>query len=135
MTKEQKIKLIESYYKAFNEQNADGMMACLHDEIHHDMNQGATQVGKQKFAQFLEHMNECYREKLKDIVIMTSENEDKAAASFIVDGIYLKTDGSLPPAKNQKYEIKAGTFFEFKSNLISRITTCYNLPEWISLVK
>lgn len=135
MTKEQKTKLIENYYKAFNEQKPDGMLACLHDEIHHDMNQGATQVGKQKFAQFLDHMNECYREKLKDITIMASENVDKAAASFIVDGVYLKTDGSLPPAKNQKYEIKAGTFFEFKNNLISRVTTYYNLPEWINLVK
>lgn len=135
MTKEQKTKLIETYYKAFNEQKPDGMLACLHDEIHHDMNQGATQVGKQKFAQFLDHMNECYRENLKDITIMTSENVDKAAASFIVDGVYLKTDGSLPAAKNQKYAIQAGTFFEFKNNLISRVTTYYNLPEWINLVK
>lgn len=135
MTKEQKTKLIENYYKAFNQQNPEGMMACLHDEIHHDMNQGATQVGKQKFAQFLGHMNECYRETLKNIVIMVAENADKAAASFIVDGVYLKTDGSLPVAKNQKYEIKAGTFFEFKNDLISRVTTYYNLPEWVNLVK
>lgn len=135
MTKEQKMKLIETYYKAFNEQKPQGMLDCLHDDIHHDMNQGTTQVGKQKFAQFLDHMNVCYREKLKDVVIMASENVDKAAASFIVDGVYLKTDGSLPPAQNQKYEIKAGTFFEFKNNLISRVTTYYNLPEWINLVK
>jgi steroid delta-isomerase-like uncharacterized protein len=92
------------------------------------MNQGGTQVGKQKFAQFLDHMNECYLEKLKDITIM-------AAADFVVDGVYLKTDGSLPVAKKQKYEIKAGTFFEFKVGLISRVTTYYNLPEWINLVK
>lgn len=135
MTKEQKTKLIENYYNAFNQQKPESMLACLHDEIHHDMNQGTTQVGKQKFAQFLDHMNECYRETLKDIVVMASENVDKAAASFVVDGIYLKTDGSLPAAKNQKYEIKAGTFFEFKNNLISRVTTYYNLPEWINLVK
>lgn len=135
MTKEQKTKLIESYYQAFNEQNPEKMLTCLHDEIHHDMNQGATQVGKQKFAQFLDHMNQCYREKLVDIAIMTPDLGEKAAASFIVDGVYLKTDGSLPVAKNQKYKIAAGTFFEFKNNFISRVTTYYNLPEWIGLVK
>ncbi len=135
MTNEQKTKLIETYYEAFNRQQPKKMLECLHEEIHHDMNQGATQVGKQKFAQFLDHMNVCYSEKLKDIVIMTPESGTKASARFLVDGIYLKTDGDLPPAHKQKYLIPAGTFFEFKDNLISRVTTYYNLPEWIGLVK
>lgn len=135
MTKEQKIKLIETYYEAFNQQNPKMMLECLHKDVVHDMNQGVSQKGKQKFADFLDHMNDCYSEKLVDIVVMTPESGDKASASFIVDGIYLKTDGQLPVANNQKYKISAGTFFEFKDSLISRVTTYYNLPEWISLVK
>ena len=135
MTKEQKTKLVETYYQAFNQHNPSGMLECLHEEIQHDMNQGATQVGKQKFAQFLDHMSECYLESLKDITVMVSENSDLASARFIVDGTYLKSDGALPEAHQQKYKIKAGTFFEFKNSLISRVTTYYNLSEWINLVK
>lgn len=127
--------LIAHYFEAFNKGDANKMLSLVDDNIEHDINQGKTQVGKAKFEAFLHHMNECYKEEIKDLVIMTSENGKNASAEFMVDGIYKKSDGSLPPANGQKYLIRAGSFFEIKNNKISRVSTYYNLPGWIELVK
>lgn len=127
--------LISRYFEVFNNGDAAAMLELVDDNIEHDINQGKTQVGKVKFEAFLHHMNECYKEDLKDLVIMVSDNGKNASAEFMVHGTYLKTDGGLPPARHQQYVIRAGSFFEVKNNKIIRVTTYYNLPHWIELVK
>lgn len=127
--------LIARYFEVFNKGDAAAMLSLVDDNIEHDSNQGKTHVGKAKFEAFLNHMNECYKEEIKDLVIFASEDGKRASAEFMVHGTYLKTDGSLPPARNQKYVIRAGSFFEIKNNKISRVTTYYNLPLWIEMVK
>lgn len=126
--------LIARYFEVFNKGDAAAMLALVDDNIEHDINQGKTQFGKTKFEAFLHHMNVCYKEDIKDLVIMVSENGKNASAEFMVHGTYLKTDGTLPPANNQKYVIRAGSFFEVKNNKILRVSTYYNLPHWIELV-
>lgn len=126
--------LIEKYYQSFNQHDVEGMLACLHSEFKHDVNEGSEKSGKETFKSFLNYMNEHYREELKNIVIM-SDGENNYAAKFIVDGTYLKTDGKLPPARGQHYVIPAATLFELKDGLISRVTTYYNLNDWIERVK
>lgn len=127
--------LIQKYYESFNHGQDESMLSCLEENVIHEVNQGKTQEGKEAFRCFLKHMNECYKENLTDLVIMSSQDGKKAAAEFIVNGKYLKTDGTLPPAHGQEYKIKAGTFFEVQDGLISRVTTYYNLPQWIEMVK
>lgn len=126
--------LIARYFEVFNAGDAAAMLALVDDNIEHDINQGKTQFGKTKFEAFLRHMNVCYKEDIKDLVIMTNENGKNVSAEFMVHGTYLKTDGTLPKANNQKYSIRAGSFFEVKNNKILRISTFYNLPGWIELV-
>lgn len=126
--------LIDRYFEVFNAGDAAAMLALVDENIEHDINQGKTQVGKAKFEAFLHHMNVCYKEDIRDLVIMVSDNGKNASAEFMVHGTYLKTDGNLPPAHNQKYNIRAGSFFEIKNNKILRVTTYYNLPHWIELV-
>ncbi len=127
--------LIARYFEVFNLGDAAAMLSLVDENIEHDINQGKTQIGKAKFEAFLHHMNECYKEELRDLTIMVSADGKKASAEFMVHGTYLKTDGSLPPARNQKYVIRAGSFFDIKDNKISRVTTYYNLPLWIEMVK
>lgn len=127
-------KLIQDYYNAFNQANYESMLTMLHPEIEHDINQGKTQKGIESFTKFLKHMEDCYKETLVDLVIMDAGNGKNYSAEFIVDGKYLKTDGSLPAAKGQTYKIKAGAFLEVVDGKIKRVTTYYNLPEWIDLV-
>lgn len=127
--------LIQHYFNAFNRGDIAGMLELLDENIAHDVNQGKSQVGRNEFEIFLNHMDNCYKEELKDIVIMTSPQGKNASAEFMVHGTYLKTDGNLPPARNQQYIIRAGTFFEVKNNKISRVSTFYNLGLWMEMVK
>ncbi len=126
--------LIRQYYEAFNAGDAAAMLACLAENVRHDVNQGGTRVGKKLFAEFCAHMARCYKERLSDIVIMASQDGRRAAAEFTVHGEYLATDEGLPPAKGQRYELPAGTFFELSGERISRVTTYYNLADWTAQV-
>lgn len=126
--------IVSTYYAAFNAKDWAGMLACLTDDVRHDVNEGAERGGKAKFAEFLAHMDRCYDEQLKDIVVMSGAGGARAAAEFIVHGTYKETDGDLPPARGQRYVLPAGAFFEIRNGLIARVTTYYNLKNWLAQV-
>ena len=98
------------------------------------MNEGAKRLGKAAFAEFCRHMNETYREELTDIVVFSNDEGTRGAAEFVVNGTYLKTDPGLPEAHGQKYVLPAGGFFDLKDGKITRVTTYYNLQDWIRQV-
>jgi steroid delta-isomerase-like uncharacterized protein len=126
--------LIAAYYDAFNAGRTDDMLALLHDEIEHHVNEGGIRRGKALFAEFNAHMTESYKETLTDMVIFANEAGDRAAAEFVVNGTYLKTDEGLPEAKGQTYRLPAGTFFTIRDGKIARVTTYYNLSDWMRQV-
>ena len=126
--------LIRRYYAAFNARDWNGMVACLADDVVHDANQGSRNSGKPYFSKFLAHMDRCYREELRDIVVMASADGTHCAAEFVVHGKYLATDEGLPPARGQTYVLPAGAFFAVNGGLISRVTTYYNLKDWMAQV-
>ena len=123
--------LIETYYAAFNRGDSDGMLALLADDVIHDVNQGERRVGKDRFRAFNARMAHNYQERLEGIVVMVSDDGKRAAAEFNVHGVYKNTDEGLPPASGQTYVLPAGTFFEVKSGKIARVTTYYNLTDWL----
>ena len=126
--------IIAAYLAAFNRGDWPGMLALLADDVAHDINQGATQHGMPAFAAFLDHMARCYREELRDIVIMAGPDGSRAAAEFQVHGEYLAQDAGLPPARGQRYAVAAGAYFALKDGRITRVTMYYNLPEWLRQV-
>ncbi len=126
--------VVRSYLDAFNAADSEAMLALLHEDVVHDINQGRREIGREKFRWFMAEMNRHYSERLSDIVIMTSSEEGRAAAEFTVHGTYLATQEGLPEANGQSYSISAGQFFEIEDGLITRVTTYYNLPEWLRLV-
>ena len=125
---------ITAYYAAFNAGDAAGMLACVTDDVEHRVNEGGIRLGRAKFAEFCAHMGVSYRETLQDIEIFVNETGSRAAAEFTVHGEYLKTDPGLPEAKGQRYILPAGAFFDLKGGKISRVTTFYNLNDWIAQV-
>ena len=125
---------IEAYYAAFNAGDANGMLACLTDDIEHRVNEGGVRRGKELFAEFCRHMGVSYREQLKDMVIFANDEGTRGAAEFVVHGEYLMTDPGLPEARGQTYILPAGAFFDLKDGKISRVTTFYNLRDWIAQV-
>jgi steroid delta-isomerase-like uncharacterized protein len=126
--------LINSYYQAFNAGDMNAFLNLLDENVIHDINQGGCQTGKDAFKKFMDHMNHCYKESLTNIVIMTSSDGKYASAKFQVEGTYLATDTGFPAAKQQKYALPAGSFFDVANGKITRVTTYYNLPEWLKQV-
>ena len=126
--------IIAAYLAAFNRGDWSGMLVLLADEVVHDINQGGAEHGKPAFAAFLDRMARCYREELRDIVIMVGRDGARAAAEFQVMGEYLAQGSGLPPAHGQRYALPAGAFFSLTDGRISRVTMYYNLPEWLRQV-
>lgn len=126
--------LIERYFAAFNASDFDAMDELLHEDVAHDINQGGREIGREAFRRFNALMSRHYRETLRDIEIMVSDSGVRAAAEFTVDGQYIATAEGLPPADGQSYSLPAGIFFEIDDGRISRVTTYYNLKQWIALV-
>lgn len=132
--RQQAITLIKRYYAAFNAGDDAAMLACLSDDIAHDVNQGKRETGKAAFRAFLAHMAQAYRERLDDIVIMANEDGSRAAAEFTVHGTYLAAEEGLPPAHGQAYTLPASAFFTLADGLITRVSVYYNLADWIAQV-
>lgn len=130
----QALDLLTRYYAAFNAGDWQGMLDCLDDEVIHDINQGGRQLGRAAFADFLAHMERCYRERLDGIVLMASDDGTRASAEFTVHGEYLATDEGLPEAAGQTYVLPAGAFFSIAGGRITRVTVYYNLTDWMAQV-
>lgn len=126
--------LIRHYYDAFNRRDCEGMLACVADDVVHDVNQGERREGKDRFHAFVARMAHHYKESLDGIAIMVSVDGRRAAAEFNVTGNYLVTEDGLPDATGQRYALPAGAFFAIRDGKIARVTTYYNLTEWIMQV-
>lgn len=123
--------LIRRYYDAFNRGDIDSMLACVTDDVIHDVNQGERRTGKDRFHAFCARMAHHYRERLEGITVMVDADGTRAAAEFNVSGTYLQSEQGLPPASGQSYQLPAGTFFSVRDGRISRVTTYYNLTDWM----
>jgi len=134
MTASMTVALIERYYAAFNAGDSEAMLACLAEDVLHDVNQGKRRSGKSAFREFARHMERCYAERLEHLTIMATADGARAAAEFDVLGTYVETDAGLPPASGQTYRLPAGTFFEVRDDLIVRMTTYYNLADWLKQI-
>jgi len=134
MTRTATESLISRYYAAFNAADPAGMLACVTDDVEHRVNEGGIRRGRALFAEFCAHMGVSYRETLHDIVIFAAEDGSRGAAEFVVHGEYLQTDPGLPPAHGQRYVLPAGAFFDIREGRIARITTFYNLADWVRQV-
>ena len=128
------IELVLAYYAAFNRGDRTAMLALLDDDIVHDLNQGARETGKQAFTAFMHRMDASYREQLRDIVVLASQDGARAAAEYVVHGQYLRDDEGLPPARGQEYVLPGGAFFEIRDDRIARVSNYYNLQDWIAQV-
>lgn len=128
------IALVQRYYDAFNRGDWEAMLACLTDDVAHDLNQGRREHGREAFGVFLARMQASYSEQLRKIVVMASADGLHAAAEYEVHGSYLADDEGLPPAHGQRYVLPGGAFFDIRDGRISRVSNYYNLADWIAQV-
>ncbi|MBB5039260.1 ketosteroid isomerase-related protein [Prosthecobacter dejongeii] len=127
-------RLIETYYATFNAGNREAMLALLTEDVVHDINQGASEAGRETFRAFLNRMDRSYREEVTELAVMPHADGTRAAAEFYILGTYLQTDDGLPPATGQTYRLRVGAFFDIRDGKIARVTNYYNLEEWLRQV-
>lgn len=125
---------VKRYFTAFNAGDVDTMLDCLSEDVAHHVNEGQIRVGREKFSEFCAHMNRCYKEELTDMVVFEAEGGTRASAEYTVNGTYLETDAGLPEANRQTYRLPAGSFFDLRDGKITRVTTYYNLADWVKQV-
>jgi steroid delta-isomerase-like uncharacterized protein len=124
-------RLIRDYYRRFNAGDIDGMLALLTEDVAHDVSQGKRRRGKAAFRRFLRHMDRRYRERVRELIVMAAPGGRRMAAEFDLHGQYFKTDGRLPKATGQRYRLVVGAFFDVRRGKIARVSTHYNLNEWL----
>lgn len=128
------LQLVSNYYATFNSGDREAMLALLTEDVVHDINQGASEVGREVFRGFLQRMDRSYREEVTDLVVMASEDGSRASAEFYIFGTYLQTDEGLPPAAGQTYRLRVGAFFDIRQGKVARVTNYYNLEDWLRQV-
>ena len=126
--------LIRAYYDAFNRGDREAMLDLLTDDVVHDLNQGARESGRAAFRAFLDRMARSYAERLREIVVMASDDGTRAAAEYVVHGEYRVGEEGLPPARGQRYVLPGGAFFAIRDDRIARVSNYYNLQDWIAQV-
>lgn len=126
--------VVLAYYAAFNRGDWTAMLTLMTADVIHDVNQGAREIGQDAFGEFLVRMDRCYREQIRDITLFANAEGDRIAAEVVVHGQYLQDDSGLPPARGQSYVLQAGEFFALQNGLIARVTTYYNLEDWVAQV-
>lgn len=127
--------LLKNYYAAFNQREWDRMCSLLSKDVRHDINQGAAEIGRERFREFLSVMDRHYSEKVLDLQVFTSPDGRRAAAEFFIEGVYKESQEGLPPASGQFYRLPVGAFFDIEGGRIRRLSNHYNLKEWIEKVK
>ncbi|WP_025765322.1 nuclear transport factor 2 family protein [Dyadobacter tibetensis] len=128
------LEIAQKYYAAFNRQDWQGMLELVHPDIQHEPNEGEARHGKAAFTEFLKMMDTSYEEVLSEMVFFTEPSGKRISVEFVVNGIYKKGDDGFPEARGQRYVLPAAAFLEVTDGKISRVTTYYNLTNWISLV-
>lgn len=132
---ESALALVRTYYETFNRGDREALLALLTEDVVHDINQGASEHGREAFRAFLGRMDRCYREQVTELVVMASAEGDRAAAEFFILGSYLQADDGLPPAHGQSYRLRVGAFFDIREGRIARVTNYYNLEDWLAQVR
>lgn len=126
---------IRRYFEAFNAKDKEAMLDCLTEDVAHHVNEGQVREGRALFAEFCEHMARCYDETLTEMVLFEAGDGTRGAAEYMVNGTYLETDAGLPEARGQSYRLPAGSFFTLRDGKIARVTTYYNLADWMAQVR
>ncbi len=124
--------MMRAYFDAFNRHDLEGMLETLAEDVVHDINEGGREVGIEAFRLFKTHMDKCYREQVRDLVVMV--NGSHGCVEFMCDGKYIATDGNLPEATGQTYSIPAVALFEVGGGKIRRVTSYYNLQGWLKAI-
>jgi steroid delta-isomerase-like uncharacterized protein len=118
--------LVLRYYSAFNRGDRDAMLACLADDVAHDINQGVRETGLEPYRTFVDALQRSHRLQLRELVVMANAEGTRAASEYMAHGEYVIDYPGMPPARGQRYVMPGGAFFSIRGDRIVRFTNYYN---------
>ena len=80
----------------------------------------------------IDGMLDCLTDEIAHHV---NEGQVRTGKVLFRDFCNLQTDAGLPEATGQTYQLPAGSFFDIRDGCIARVTTYYNLADWIRQVR
>ncbi|MEO1694857.1 MAG: nuclear transport factor 2 family protein, partial [Pseudomonadota bacterium] len=99
MTADDTRALIQRFFDALAARDTPAVLACLADDVVHDVNQGGERrIGRPRFEAYLARMQHHYEEATSDLVILVSDDGTRAAAEYNMAGRYVQTEEGMPPA-------------------------------------
>lgn len=126
------VSLLQRCFEAFNRGDHAVVLACVADDVAHDVNDAPREIGKERFRWFLALRARHFRDRLSDIVIMTDEGGGHAAAEFTLRGKYVATLEGFPRADDQGYSLPVGVFLEVDEGLVTRVSIHFKLSDLIA---
>ena len=123
MSADATLALLQKYYDLFNSGDRPALLDMLTDDVVHDINQGASEVGREAFTLFLERMDRCYREQVVELVVYSNPDGLRGSAEFYIEGTYLQTDEGLPPPPARLTASVSELFLTFKPVKLSELPT------------
>jgi steroid delta-isomerase-like uncharacterized protein len=122
--------LVKRYFDALNAGDSDAALACLGEDVVHDLGGGKREIGREKFRWTLGLVGRNFRETFADLVVMTTGDGGRASAECTVHGTYEATAEGFPPAGGQRNSIAAGLFFDIEDGSLSRVTEYRDRTAW-----
>lgn len=126
--------LIKKYYDSILSQNLSEFLGLLTIDVVHEINQGNTEIGREKFKTFIAEQFSHGKIKIDDLIILTSPDGKYATTRFLCSGNYAKSIEGFGPAKNQYWKIPVVSFFKVSNGKISHVAVYYNQNEWMKQI-
>lgn len=117
--------LVARALAAFNAGDHEELIACLSEDVAHDVPGAGRKIGREAFRWRLAWLARHFRAEAADIAIMTAPGGVRAAAEFTLRGTYLAAMDGWPRAHGQSVGLSAGIFLEIDDEgRISRLSLC-----------
>lgn len=110
MNRDETEALVRRFFAAFNSADHAAVLACVSDDVAHDLNQGMREIGRDKLRWYLADRASHFDERAADIAVMCDVAGIRAAAEYTLRGTYLADVEGFPAASGQRYSVAAGSF-------------------------
>lgn len=123
--------LVNTFFAAFNAGDTSKLSQLVTEDIVIEVNQDGPRSGREAFLAVASLLRLTYNERVCSLRVLVAEDGQRAAAEYTVS-----SQLGMPPFGTGRqvldgatYQLRAGSFFEFRGERICRITTYYNQPD------
>ena len=123
-------KIVNDYYKAYNNQDVEGQVELMSSNFEHFTNSGKIEKGVEAYRKYAKAVYSDVKEEVYQTHFLIGQDPSHIAVQSRAKGEYLKIDKANPKNPLKKYDIPFAEFFEIQDEKITKLSTYYNELEW-----